>query len=225
MIKHEIKEGEVYGHLTVLCEEYKVYENGRKERAAKCKCVCGKITIVNIIHLMNGRSKSCGCKIDYVLAGTTHGLSKHPLYEVWEALMARTKDNPKSKYYKNYYGKGVRVCPEWKDPKVFYDWALANGWKKGLQLDKDIIPFKLGIPALLYSPEMCCFVTTLENSNTRIDSDYIEFDGEKITVTQLARKIGMSKGTLYNRIHVLKMPVEKAILKTHLGYNKSHIKL
>ena len=44
--------------------------------------------------------------------------------------------NPKSIMYKNYGALGIKVCPEWHDRENFRKWALENGYKKGLHLDR-----------------------------------------------------------------------------------------
>jgi predicted DNA-binding protein (UPF0251 family) len=65
----------------------------------------------------------------------------------------------------------------------------------------------------------------MENNNTKSDSDYVEYEGEKITLTQLARKFSISKSTLHRRIHKMKMPVEEAVMKNNLVFKKTTKKL
>ncbi len=130
-----------------------------------CHCDCGDETVVFGNNLRRGDTKSCGCiQSEFTKSrNTTHGLRKHALYRTWSSMIERcTRKSATS--YPRYGAKGVTVCKEWYDFKKFYDWATINGWKRGLQIDKDIIPKKLGIPALIYSPEMCCIVTPKENS-------------------------------------------------------------
>lgn len=54
----------------------------------------------------------------------------------------------------------VTVCEEWYDYDIFFEWAIKNGWKPGLCIDKDIL--KPG--NRIYCPEYCCWVTRSENS-------------------------------------------------------------
>ena len=59
-IKYMVKEGETYGFWTVINPDMVIGE--RKQRAALCRCVCGKEKLVRIPLLVRGKSESCGCK-------------------------------------------------------------------------------------------------------------------------------------------------------------------
>lgn len=64
--------------------------------------------------------------------------------------------NPKKDQYRFYGGRGITVCDEWRnDRQAFIDWALDNGFEKGLQIDR-IDTYKG------YSPENCRWVTHRE---------------------------------------------------------------
>ena len=64
-----------------------------------------------------------------------HGMSYTKIYGVWHGMNERCR-NSKSKAYKNYGGKGVIVCAEWQLFIPFYEWAMANGYKEGLTIDR-----------------------------------------------------------------------------------------
>ncbi len=133
-------------------------------------------------------------------------------------MIARCYSIKATKY--PYYGAiGVRMCDEWRNNfKSFYDWALANGWRKGLQIDKDTIPRKLGIPPLLYSPETCCILTNKQNANGRKSNKVFEYNGEKKTISEWADKVGIDQRLMRYRIN--KWGIEKA-LTTPLGKGSS----
>lgn len=112
----------------------------------------------------NPRAPSCGClnKETTRELRYKHGMSNHPLFWVWVAMLERC-NNPSNPDYHKYGAKGVYVCPEWaEDSSAFLTWALANGWKKGLHLDKDIMCHQLGVPTH-YSPKTCQFIDPSEN--------------------------------------------------------------
>lgn len=89
----------------------------------------------------------------------SHGLSKHPLYSVWIDMVRRCH-KPNAKLYPWYGAKRVTVCDEWRyDVKAFIEWALANGWVPGKEIDKD-----LKIPgSKIYSPTTCSIVSHRDN--------------------------------------------------------------
>lgn len=123
----------------------------------------------------------------------THGLCRHPLYLVYKAMISRCYDE-NNKQYHRYGGIGITVCDEWKkDFVAFYNWCIENGWEKGLFVDKDIKPFKRGEPPTSYSPNNCSLVTHKENSRTKCDTIYVEYNGEKIAVSTLLDKICRSE--------------------------------
>ena len=88
-----------------------------------------------------------------------HGLSKHPLYKVWMDMICRCHVPSHPNY--NWYGlKGVTVCEEWRNSaQSFIEWALSNGWKRGLDLDKDTLVKGNKV----YSPSTCKFISHREN--------------------------------------------------------------
>lgn len=88
-----------------------------------------------------------------------HGMSKHPLYSRWQDMVRRCHV-PSDSRYPWYGAKGVTVCNEWReDPVAYINWCLAQGWKPGMQVDKDI-----KVPgSKLYSPDTCLVVTRRAN--------------------------------------------------------------
>ena len=128
------------------------------------------------------------------IGNTRHGLNKHPLHTIYWNIMGRCyrETNPA---YPLYGGSGVIVCEEWRnDFKKFYDWAMANGWEQGLEIDKDI---KGGN---IYSPENCSIVTTMQNCNARKSNRFLELNGRRMTVSEWGRDIGVDPDTILMRL-------------------------
>lgn len=150
--------GQRFGRLTVLEEVDDRTTCG--EVKYLCQCDCGNTKIVIGTLLRDGRTKSCGC----LLAESTrkrsrkHGLSDHPLYKIWSGIVQRCYKETDTAY--KYYGaRGITVCDEWRhNPDAFIQWALKNGWKQGLEIDR-IDNYKG------YSPDNCRCVTHKENMN------------------------------------------------------------
>lgn len=146
-----IKIGTKFGRLMVL--EFLGLASTRN-KIYYCKCRCGNFTEVTGSNLRNGRTKSCGCYGNSY--HIKHGLCGTRLYSIWGNMRDRC-NNPNTKNYDRYGGRGIVVCREWrKDFKTFYDWAMLNGYSDDLQIDR--IDNDDG-----YYPENCRFVTPREN--------------------------------------------------------------
>jgi len=132
----------------------------------ECNCDCGRIHITRGGSLRSGATKSCGClrKEDKLgnIRNFKHGLTKHPLYGVWKLINRRCYDI-NDRCYNIYGGRGIIMCDEWKNHVTsFVSWAVENGWKKGLQIDRINNDGN-------YEPSNCRFVTPQENvSNSRL---------------------------------------------------------
>lgn len=147
----------------------------------------------------------------------THGLSGTPLYDLWATIKNRCY-NKNEPIYKEYGARGVRMCNEWlNNPVAFIEWAKRNGWKKGLQIDKDIIATKLGLPPLLYAPDRCQFVTPKINGTATRKSRYIEYNGVTKTLAQWSDELGISRTTILMRLDIYGYSVEQALTKGWRG--------
>jgi hypothetical protein len=85
-----------------------------------CRCDCGEEVVVAGGSLKRGLSKSCGC-LREILGGVlsvTHGDTKEGKfpkeYQAWNGMKMRCY-NAKTKRFKDYGGRGIRVCGRWKD--------------------------------------------------------------------------------------------------------------
>ena len=86
----------------------------------------------------------------------THGYRGTPVYDLWWGLIKRC-ENAKAQNYKWYGGRGIKVADVWRHhPEAFCEWALKNGYKKGLEIDRIDTNGD-------YSPENCQFITHKEN--------------------------------------------------------------
>lgn len=86
-----------------------------------------------------------------------HGGSKSKLYTCWKGMKARCYNLKISNYFR-YGGRGIKVCNKWKnDFRVFRAWALANGYKENLTIDRIDNNGN-------YEPSNCQWITKEENS-------------------------------------------------------------
>lgn len=110
------------------------------------------------------------------------GRPNHPLTAVLRAMHHRC-ENPKNEAYERYGGRGITVCEEWsmENAADFISWALANGWEKGLEIDR--IDNNKG-----YSPDNCRFVTSSQNSRNRRSNRYVNIFGETMLLVEAFEK-------------------------------------
>jgi hypothetical protein len=172
----------------------RVKANGtmRIERYALFLCgSCNNTFRACIGKIKSNQQKACGCNWR-----TSEGLSTlangkiFPLYDVWRGMIKRCQNENRIKY-KNYGGRGILVCEEWqKSFRVFRGWAINNGYKKGLQIDRRDNNGN-------YEPKNCQFVTHAVNNSNKRNNVYCWLDGEKMIVAEAARKTGKDKTILY----------------------------
>lgn len=125
---------------------------------------------------------------------TTHGNSSTPLYGIWCSIKARCY-NPRTKAYKDYGGRGIVMCDEWKnDYQSFELWALDNGYTKGVSIDR---VNNLGN----YEPKNCRWVTSAAQANNRRSNRRYTIGKETHTLTEWARIYGINPKTLFTRVY------------------------
>lgn len=88
-----------------------------------CKCDCGTIKEINIKNLKSGQSKSCGCirRNKLITRNLKHGKRFSRTWRIWQAMKNRCY-NKNTIQYKNYGGRGIKVCDKWlNDFNSFYN--------------------------------------------------------------------------------------------------------
>lgn len=122
-----------------------------------------------------------------------HGRSGNPLYYVYTAMISRCH-NPNNPSYSRYGAIGRLVCEEWRnDIDSFFNWAYANGYQKGLTLDR--IDNEKG-----YSPENCRWVDRYVQQNNMRRNHFISINGETHSISEWARLVNIPKGRIVNRL-------------------------
>lgn len=121
----------------------------------ECVCPdCGSVRL-NDKRKIGNRCAACAAK-----GRRTHGMSGAPLFKLLMGVRARC-EQPTATHYAYYGGRGISVCKEWvEDPREFSLWAEANGYQKGLELDR----IDVNGP---YAPWNCRFVDHKTNSRSR----------------------------------------------------------
>lgn len=193
--------GKEFGKLTAI---EPIGKSKHNEIIWKCKCVCGKQAEATGINLRRGNTKSCGClkngllskyEIKDISSENCENTVKENerLYRIWIGVKTRCY-NTNSANYKYYGAKGIIVCNEWlHDFQAFYDWAIANGYKDGLTLDRKD-------NSKGYSPENCKWSTMKEQAQNTSQTIKISCNGETKTISEWSDITGIPKNVIKQRI-------------------------
>jgi len=143
----------------------------------------------------------------------THGLkylSLNPLkirpeYYVWMTMKSRCLTVTHAQY-KNYGGRGITVCNEWLSFEFFFkDMEQRPSSLHSLdRIENDKGYFKTN----------CRWALKEVQDNNKRTNVFIEFKGEKMTISQWAKKINLNVDTLWKRLNV-GWSIEKCLTKPH----------
>lgn len=167
-------------------------------------CECGNSKEFWITNILAGQSKSCGCLISESLKerNKTHGKSRTPTYQCWINMRSRCKFKSVTSF-KDYGGRGIKVCDRWINS--FENFLADMGDKPdGMEIDRKDTNGN-------YTPENCQWSTPLDQSNNRRNNVIVTYAGERLTMSQLARNIGMDYLKLYKRIVLRGWEVNRAV--------------
>lgn len=189
--------GRRFGRLKVI-RHLEMNEREYPEKAWRCKCDCGNEKDFTANSLTRGAVVSCGCYLAEASAERAkERFSKHKmrgtrLYNIWQSMKQRCYDE-KCRAYKWYGGRGITVCDEWlHDFQSFYDWAMANGYRDDLTLDRIDVNGN-------YEPSNCRWATTGEQASNKRNTVRIEINGELKTLNEISKEYGILQKTLESR--------------------------
>lgn len=188
--------GQRFGRLTVI--DLAERKDGHTSWWV-CKCDCGNVKEVRRSCLIKGFTKSCGCYNSEKAREhgkqmlTKHGWYGTRVYNIWRQIVDRC-ENPKCSQYKNYGGRGIRICQEWREsPQAFCEWAMLNGCTNALTIDRINVNGN-------YEPSNCRWITMVEQQTNKRNNVNITYNGKTQCVAEWSRELGVRQSRLYERV-------------------------
>lgn len=194
--------GQKFGRLTVI--KYMGLDKNHKSTWL-CRCECGNEKIIRKSDLTSGNTKSCGCYIKEITSkrSKTHGLKKSPIYNIWQNMKKRCY-NKNCKSYKDYGARGIKICDEWLNIINFHNWAITNGYKKGLSIERVDVNGN-------YEPSNCTWIPLEEQARNKRSNHLITCNGETHCIAEWAEILGIKRHKIEDRINKLKWSENKTI--------------
>lgn len=188
--------GKRFGRLVVIAPSPHKYKDGTRYI---CQCDCGNTKEVRRTCLLKGFTKSCGClRREYAVEHGTQMMTKHGWYKsrpyrIWHLMIDRC-ENPNTEQYRNYGGRGIGVCREWREsPQAFCEWAVSNGYKDNLTLDRIDVNGN-------YEPSNCRWITIENQQCNKRNNVLVTYNGKTQCVAEWSRELGLKQHRLYARI-------------------------
>ncbi|MCP4394507.1 MAG: hypothetical protein GY804_09620 [Alphaproteobacteria bacterium] len=185
--------------------ESKKYPNGNVARRAIFRCYCGVPFKAVIMDVKRGHTNSCGCYQRKRIreAVGKHLLTNHRLYRIFAGMKTRCY-NMNDPGYLDYGKRGISICDEWlSDFTKFYSWAMANGYKDKLSIDRINNDGN-------YEPDNCRWVTVAQNNQNRStgrlnwssvrEIRQINKLVPRVSIDKLARAYRVNRGTIHKII-------------------------
>lgn len=172
--------GKRYGRLTVLKYDGNAHW--------LCRCSCGTIKSIFVSDFTSGRTRSCGCLANENLMfhrvnNRKHGMSKTRVYSIYYGMLHRCY-NERLREFKNYGGRGIKVCDRWLGEHGFENFLIDMGDRPSPKHSIDRIDVNGD-----YCPENCRWVTTKEQANNTRSNAYYTFNGKTQTLKQWCEEL------------------------------------
>lgn len=132
---------------------------------------------------------------------STGSMSSNKFVGFWDTrlgniyrLMKGRCYNPNNPAFKNYGGRGIKVCSEWLDESSsFYEWALTSGYNDDLTLERINVDSS-------YEPENCTWVTKAKQARNRRNNISITINGETHCLKEWCEILNIGYVKVANRI-------------------------
>lgn len=199
---HLIREAQIedkFGRLTIK-SKFTEEKYGQIVTFVNCTCDCGNNHTLRLSSLVTGHTESCGCLRDekarerVIQRNWKHGeadLKNNRLYRIWSAMKSRCYTIYSSSY-KDYGGRGIKICDEWKDSfEKFYE-DMSPTYVKGLSIEREDVNGH-------YEKTNCLWVTRSEQANNRRTTIYMDTEIGVMKIKDAAKLVGICWQAMYTR--------------------------
>lgn len=188
---------------------HRLYSNGKRHPVVKVVCLrCHTDQVMirqNAIKSNRERREYCS----FCINETFHRLTNTRIWGIWHGLRWRTKDRTD----KNYGGRGITVCPEWEDFRVFFA-DMFDTYQDHLTIER----IDVNKP---YSKDNCRWATNMEQQGNKRNNRVVVYQGKQMHLAELCRRSGFSKMMIVMRLN-RGMSADEAVLDCQQSpYGKS----
>lgn len=158
----------------------------------RCVCDCGNECRPWSASLVRGLTTSCGCNRNIRIGekNTKHGLSRHSATSTWYKMHSRC-ENPENQDYKDYGGRGIKVCDRWSSLENFI--ADMGEKPKGMSIERKN-------NSLGYNPENCVWADDSTQARNRRNTRMVTFNGETKAMITWCEELGLVYSTVRSRL-------------------------
>ena len=210
--------GKKFNHLTVIEPVVRETHNG-KQWFWKCKCDCGKETVSKAAYIITGHTKTCGCGKN--ANAVKHNRIRERLYIIWSHMLQRceleSESFKKTDAFRRYRGRGIKVCNEWHDFRVFAEWAKNSGYTDELSIERIDNDGD-------YCPENCKWIERSLQARNRCTTLYVEYKGKRMSLAEACELANMPYKQVFSRIKYGGWSVENALtipMKATMSWKRS----
>lgn len=209
-MKLELKNGLRKGRIQLISDPWR--ENNYTFCQAKCDC--GNIFKMSRTGFRNSLGKCCiKCRAETRRKFTAE---EQHLKSILSGMKERCY-NKKQKCYIHYGGRGITIHDQWlNDRTSFVEWALANGYKKGLTIDRINNDGN-------YEPSNCRWATRSDQLNNTRRTIRLTINGETKTLSEWQKESPVSAKNISERLRYGMAPFE-AVYSPKIHQSKRHYK-
>lgn len=188
--------GQRFGKRTVIGFELVA----RGYAKARTRCDCGVERLQHPSELLKGLGHECQrCKNARVLhehgpSALRHGMHGTPEYQAWCSMQDRCY-NPRTKSFRHYGGRGIRVARDWRGARGFDAFFAHVGKRPSSGHSLDRIKVNRG-----YVPGNIRWATKLEQMGNRRVHRMLTLDGLRLTQAAWARRAGLDVRRVHARL-------------------------